>query len=367
MKAVRDAEISLKDLQLRCYKEQGIRCEVAPVSGHNFHGLIERKIRSVQESFDKIGLSSKRGHATGLQTIAKLIENTLNNLPLGFSYGRSDENTPLLRLITPNMLRLGRLNSRAIDGPVKFPTGPKDLMQNVEKIYDAYYKVWNATMVPRLIPQPKWFRDGVELKAEDVVYFQKTESELSSSWTVGQVDSVVKSRDGVVRRAVVRYYNHSENVPRFTERAVCLLVGLFNVEDNYFVEDMARVENMVSELQSKAKLEEKVTPIKLVKNDEGGYRISKSQVSVPKLCNCCCASHCNQNFHNSHGSLAGVCLSIKIETAVKMESFEFPHVYEHDLMDTAMEEEEPIYSSLRVEKQDEIWDILSALHTKFDI
>ena len=62
-----------------------------------------------------------------------------------------------------------------------------------------------------------------------------------------------------------------------------------------------------------------------------------------------------------------MCLSIKIETAVKMESFEFPHVYEHDLMDTAMEEEEPIYSSLRVEKQDEIWDILSALHTKFDI
>ena len=91
----------------------------------------------MQESFDKIGLSSKRVHATGLQTISKLIENTLNNLPLGFSYGRSDENTPLLRLITPNMLRLGRLNSRAMDGPVRFPTGPKDLMQNVEKIYDA--------------------------------------------------------------------------------------------------------------------------------------------------------------------------------------------------------------------------------------
>ena len=40
MKAVRDAEISLKDLQLCAYKEHGIRCKVAPVSGHNFHGLI---------------------------------------------------------------------------------------------------------------------------------------------------------------------------------------------------------------------------------------------------------------------------------------------------------------------------------------
>ena len=171
MKAVRDAEISLKDLQLCAYKEHGIRCEVAPVSGHNFHGLIERKIRSVQEAFEKIGLGSKRVHATGLQTISKLIENTLNNLPMGFSYGRSNENTPLLRLITPNMLRLGRLNSRALDGPVRFPTGPKDLMEKFEKIYNAFFKVWDVVMVPKLIPQPKWFKDGVELKVEDVVYF----------------------------------------------------------------------------------------------------------------------------------------------------------------------------------------------------
>ena len=252
MKAVKDAEISLKDLQLRAYKEHGVRCEVAPVQGHNFHGLIERKIRSVQESLDKIGLGSMRVHATGLQTLAKLVENTLNNLPMGFSYGRAD-NTPLLRLITPNMLRLGRLNSRVLDGPVRFPTGPKDLMQNVEKIYDAFFRIWNVTMVPKLIPQPKWFREGVELKQEDVVYFRKVESELSSSWTVGQVDSVIKSKDGIIRRAIVRYYNHTENFPRYTERAVRSLVRLFNVEDNYFVDDMTKVEILVTELQHKLK------------------------------------------------------------------------------------------------------------------
>ena len=221
-------------------------------------------------------------------------------------------------------------------------------------------------MVPKLIPQPKWFKDGVELKVEDVVYFQTTESELSSSWTVGQVDSVIKSRDGVVRRVVVRYYNHNENVPRFTERAVRSLVRLFNVEDNYFVDDMAKVEEMVAGLQHKTK-EEKVTPIKLVKNDEGGYKIAKSKVSVVTICNsCCCVAHCKQSFHNSSGSLAGVCLSIKVDTEVKMESFEFPHVYEADLMETEVEEE-PIHSSLVMDKRDEIFDVLSALHTQFDM
>ena len=233
MKAVKQAEINLKDLKLRSYKEQGVLCEIAPVSGHNFTGLIERKIRTVQEAFDKIGLKKMRLHATGLQTIAKLTENNLNNLPIGFSYDRSLDNTPLLKLITPNMMRIGRLNSRALDGPVRFPTGPKDMMKKVEETYEAFFKIWNLSMIPKLIPQPKWFKESPELKFEDIVYFQKTDSELSSDWSVGQVDSVIRSRDGVVRRANVRYFNHSEKEPRFSDRAVRSLVRLFNIEDNY--------------------------------------------------------------------------------------------------------------------------------------
>ena len=74
MKAVKEAEVNLKDMKLRSYKEYGVMCEVAPVSGHNFTGLVERKIRTVQEAFQAVDLHSKRLHATGLQTLAKLIE-----------------------------------------------------------------------------------------------------------------------------------------------------------------------------------------------------------------------------------------------------------------------------------------------------
>ena len=54
MKVVKEAEVNMKDLGLRCYKEQGIRCEVAPVSGHNYTGLVERKIKTVQDAFKKV-------------------------------------------------------------------------------------------------------------------------------------------------------------------------------------------------------------------------------------------------------------------------------------------------------------------------
>ena len=60
----------------------------------------------------------------------------------------------------------------------------------------------------------------------------------------------------------VRYYNHSEKNPRRTQRAVRSLVRLFNVEDNYFVNDMAAVEAMIFDLEN----EKKVSPKKLAKD-----------------------------------------------------------------------------------------------------
>ena len=116
MKTVRDAEINLKDLSHRAYKEFGIKFETAPVHGHNFTGLTERKIRSIQEAFEKMDLKKHRLHATGLQTVLKLIENDFNNTPLGYSYGRDADNTPILKIITPNLMKIGRIHSRSLDG-----------------------------------------------------------------------------------------------------------------------------------------------------------------------------------------------------------------------------------------------------------
>jgi hypothetical protein len=313
-----------------------------------------------------------------------MVENDLNNLPLGFSYGRSADNTPLLKLLTPNMMKIGRLNSRALSGPIRFPTGPKDVMQKVEEVYDAFFRIWNVSAVPRLIPQPKWFRDSPELRQEDVVWFQKTESELSSDWTVGQVDSVTRSKDGVVRRACIRYYNHTENKPRYTDRAVRSLVRLFNVEDNYFVSDMAAVEAMIFDLDNKQKVtptkmvkdtdgnyrvvddkKEKVVPMKLVKVSDDNYEVKKAKVSRTVCESCCCASHCALSVHNQNGTLSGVSMATKV-TEVDKEMYEFPYIYERDLTDEAGYPE-PIKSSLVADSKDEIFEMLTALETNFGL
>ena len=172
MKALREAEVDIRNLNLLLHKEKGIRFKTCPVSGHNFHGLVERKIRTVQECLDKCELDNLRLHATGLQTFCKLVENDMNNLPMGFSYARGSDNSPLLKLIFPNMLRVGRNNSRALDGPIKLPKGPQDLMKKVEQAYTVFYNLWNVTMIPKLMKMHKWFDGKAELKEGDIVYFR---------------------------------------------------------------------------------------------------------------------------------------------------------------------------------------------------
>ena len=77
MKALRESEISLRDLQQNLYLEHGVIFTTCPVAGHNMHGHVERTIRSIQEMLDSCGVKTKRLHATGLQTLLKLSQKVL--------------------------------------------------------------------------------------------------------------------------------------------------------------------------------------------------------------------------------------------------------------------------------------------------
>ena len=218
-------------------------------------------------------------------------------------------------------------------------------MVKVEETYDAFFRIWNTTMIPRLIPQAKWFKEGSELKPGDIIYFQKVENELSSTWTVGQVFSVTRSRDGVVRRVCVKYINHTEDKPRYTDRAVRNLVRLFNVEDSYFMRDMAEVERMMTKLQK-----------------DGSYVIKQA---VPKSCKCCCLEHCKLSYHSVGGALVGVNMADRF--AMNKFIAEFPYTYERDFFNDDYNEVECIKSDNLIVERDEFFDALTALEVDFNL
>ena len=100
--------------------------------------------------------------------------------------------------------------------------------------------------MPRLISQPKWFKVDKDLKEKDMVYFRKHENDLEANWSVGQVDQVIRSKDGFIRRAVIKYFNPGDDRPQFTDRAVRKLVKLWSVDDSCIFEDLHEVSHKIS-------------------------------------------------------------------------------------------------------------------------
>ena len=317
VKLLNEAEVNLLDLQYYLHKEvKGIKFRVCPVAAHNFHGLVERRIRTIQECFDECDLKTKRLHATGVQTFCKIVENNINNLPLGYSYGRDDSNSPLLKLICPNMLRIGRLNTRSIQGPVKLPKGPSELMQKVEERYRVFYKLWNVSYIPKLVKASKWYKLGDQLEKQDIVFFKKTEGALSSDWTVGKVIDIVKGKDDVVRTVEIEYRNSAEDFSRSTTRGARSVVKLFNIEDtDTWNRDMDEVGRLVLSLLAESNVMEESVNVKKKEKTKltrksGVHNTSLAAEARDKIveklncsrkmkCSkCCCRSHCCLTSHN---------------------------------------------------------------------
>ena len=158
----------------------------------------------------------------------------------------------MLKLIFPNLLRIGRNNNRALDGPITMPKNPGELMDKIVGAYESFFKVWNTSLIPKMMKASKWSAGKSEpLLVGDIVYFKKVENNISSSWTVGKVVSIEIGRDGIPRRAEVEYHNPGASFGKkqVTDRAVRSLVKLFNIEDSTWKDDMAEVEKVIKALK----------------------------------------------------------------------------------------------------------------------
>ena len=179
------------------------------------------------------------------------------------------------------------------------------------------------------------------------MYFQKSDSKLDQAWTIGRVEQVVRSeRDDLIRKVVVKYQNHGEQHPQFTDRHVRKLIKLFNVDEHQVQEDLTELQKKIDALNQRyeeddgivANEEDNITNDDAYehgledKNQEKGQQEDQSDELVPeqedddndqdngeeedhqvetedldvparntrskrRQCNCCCKQHCELTFH----------------------------------------------------------------------
>ena len=298
--SLRELEVDVRDLTYKLHREKGIIFDICPVSGHSKHGLVERTIRTIQSSMEDAGFKNQRLHSTGVQTLLKLVENTYNNAPIGYRYGRDADNGPILKTISPNMIRLGRNNERALDGNFRLPNGGTEMIQKVDRMYQTWYSLWRDSIVPKLIHRPKWFKTDTHLKVGDLVYYEKDSGKATSPWVVGIVDQVVRGADGHIREVVISYRNYKENFNRTTTRAVRSLVKIFSIDDLSIQEDLAEVQRRIDGIKVPAIDENDVV--------ENAAEFVSDQA---KCKTCCCLQHCKISSHGKSWKNAQVLTSWK--------------------------------------------------------
>ena len=140
---------------------------------------------------------------------------------------------------------------------MRLPTTVRGQLEAISKMYKAWFNIWAQTYVPRLIYQPKWFQTDRDLVVGDMVYFQRRDQAVGEpKWTLGIVEELEKGKDGIARKATIKYCNSSEQrlslvknkknadrtLARYTERAVRKLIKLFSVEELSLTEDLAKLD-----------------------------------------------------------------------------------------------------------------------------
>ena len=184
------------------------------------------------------------------ETIAATIANSINNLPLALGNIKGDFES--MDLITPNRLLLGRNNSRSPVGSLSVEDNLDRILEGNQMIFTAWFENWLLSHVPKLMEQPKWFRDDRDLKVGDIVLILKHEYEVQSTYQYGIIDSIEVGRDGRVRKVHVRYRNASENVDRITFRSARSIVVIHPVDEINVMQQLGQIASEVDRERQKS-------------------------------------------------------------------------------------------------------------------
>ena len=221
--------INMCDISGKLHREYGIDFKVCPVGGHNFHGRVERKIRTIKETISKTAHDARLS-VLEWESLSAEIANSVNNLPVAI--GNETDDLENMDLITPNRLKLGRNNSRSPVGVMDVTDKVDRVLQLHSDIFDSWWESWLTSAVPKLVPQPKWFRNDEHIKEGDIVLFRRSEGGLlAGEYKYGIVDEVHRSGDNHIRSVVIKYKNSTEEFVRTTFRAVRSLVIIHRIDE----------------------------------------------------------------------------------------------------------------------------------------
>ena len=158
----------------------------------------------------------------------------------------------------------------------------------------------------------------------------------------------------VIQKGIVKISN-----PKYTDRAVWSLVKLSSVEDSYFIENMSEVEKNIKEMDRRVYQVNHIVPNVAQRCEDGSYSVNLVQNNDCSKA-CCCVGHCGNNHYKRMKTLSQLLRGDPRVSGVTG-AVVCPDVVPddgHDPLDVGL---------LPLDVKDEVWSILTALETKFSL
>ena len=152
--------------------------------------------------------------------------------------------------------------------------------------------MWSEAYIPKLLFKPKWFKDEVNLEVGDLVYFQKSESELGSTWILGMISALERSRDDLIRTVDIKYRNASEQQDRTTNRSVRKVCKIWSEKDWNLQDDLVELAARLQQVEGGPAILDDVQLPQPHVNAHHAAHVLGLHPAAAAADNCCCMAHC---------------------------------------------------------------------------
>ena len=194
--ALKHAQFNHRDADAILYDSLGLRVHISTAKAHTERGRVERRIRTVRETLEKLGEKTDSPKtAVQWETVFARIASTIDDLPLAKG-NTSNVSCIGFEIITPNRLKLGRNNNRVMDGlgiTVDMNPSFTKILDNNRSIYQWWFQLF-IDNIHYLTLKPDIWRESSRLPImNDIVLFLYNDSgqgKEPDTWKLGKVVSV---------------------------------------------------------------------------------------------------------------------------------------------------------------------------------
>ena len=203
LKALQHARFHIRDLESQVQDDFGIKIIVSNAKAHSERGRVERRIRVLRETMEKLGVDTTVP-MTALQwdTLFSRISNSIDNLPI--ARGDTSNGTSLgYEIITPNRLKLGRNNYRSLEGngfDLEMSSNFTQILDRNRSIYQQWYQFFIHNVHLLNLRPNKWLKSSRLPLINDLVVFVYNDSNHAKepiNWKLGKIVKIVGNKVSV--------------------------------------------------------------------------------------------------------------------------------------------------------------------------